>query len=300
MDALRRTEVWMDTAVTVEVVGPDLASAEEPLAAAFGWFAEVEGRCSRFDPQSELRQLCARPGQAVAVSPLLWSALDLALSVAGESGGAFDPTIGGAMEARGFDRNYRTGERRRAGGGDRTGTWRDVRLDPEQRRVTLRRPLLLDLGGLAKGLAIDLALRALEAFPGAAVDAGGDIAVRGHNARGQPWRVGIRHPRQPGALCATLALSAAAVCTSGDYERRSRGGGHHLNPSSGRPVDAVASCSVVAPTAVLADALSTAASVLGPEAGIAWLGAQGVEALIIGTDLQRHSTPGWTSLEVSP
>ena len=300
MDALRRTEVWMDTAVTVEAVGADMSAAEAALEAAFGWFAEVEARCSRFDPESELRLLCARPGEAVAVSPLLWSALELALSVAEESGGKFDPTVGGAMEERGFDRNYRTGARMRAAGAKRPGAWRDVRLDAERRTVTLQRPLLLDLGGLAKGLAIDLALRELEAFPGAAVEAGGDIAVRGCSARGEPWRVGIRHPREPGALCATLALSGGAVCTSGDYERRSRGGGHHLDPASGRPVDAVASCSVVAPTAVLADALSTAASVLGPEPGIAWLGAQGVEALIIDTDLRSHSTPGWSALEVSP
>jgi thiamine biosynthesis lipoprotein len=297
-EALRRTEVWMDTTVTVEAVGPGPGSAEEAIARAFGWFAAVEESCSRFDPGSELRRLCARPGEAVPVGQVLWSALELALAVAEESGGAFDPTVGAAVEARGFDRNYRTGRRERAGAGGEGATWRDVVLDAGRRTVLLRRPLLLDLGGIAKGLAIDLALCELRAFPGAAVDAGGDVAVRGRSPRGGPWRVGIRHPRRPGTLCATLQLDEGAVCTSGDYERRSGDGGHHVHPGSGRPVDQVASCTVVAPTAVLADALSTAACVLGPERGIAWLGRQGVEALVVGTDLGRRATPGWSALEV--
>lgn len=290
----------MDTTVTVEAVADDLSGSEEAVARAFDWFAEVEARCSRFDPTSEVRRLAEHPGEPVVVSPLLAGALQLALSVAEASGGAFDPTVGRAMERRGFDRNYRTGEHTPSAMPEAAVSWRDVRVQMRRGTVTLRKPLLLDLGGLAKGLAIDLALRELAGFAGAAVEAGGDIAVLGTNARGEPWRIGIRHPREPGAVCACLEMTTGAVCGSGDYERRSRGGGHHVDPSSGQPLDVVASCSVVAPTAVLADALSTAATVLGPVRGVAWLQEQGVEGLIITPDLRRWATPGWGTLEVCP
>ncbi len=302
MRTFRQTRVFMDTAVTVEVVG-QAAEAEGAAAAerAFGWFHEVESRCSRFDPDSELRRLSARPGEPVEVSTLLFEAVRFALDVARASGGAFDPTVGARMEARGFHRNHRTGRSDPSGIGDAAGaSWRDVALDGQGRTITLQRPLLLDLGAVAKGLAIDLAMRELGGFEGCAIDAGGDVAVRGVNGEGAPWRIGIRHPRRPDALCAVVGLGDAAICTSGDYERRSPGpdqGSHLLDPRSGRPVDGVASCSVVAPNAMLADALGTAASVLEPQQAIAWLEGQGVDALLFTPSLERYATPGFARLE---
>lgn len=282
----RLTHLYMDTMVTVEVVGP---SPESAVDRAFGWFREVEQRCSRFDPASELRQLCARSGEAVPASPLLIQAVAFALEVARLSDGAFDPTIGHVQEARGFTRNYQTGEEAPSGRSPEGASWRDVRLDSRRGTITLLRPLLLDLGAVAKGLAVDLALKELRDFPGAVVEAGGDLAVQGHNAEGQHWRIGIRHPRRADAVCAVLHLTEGAVCTSGDYERH----GHLLDPRAGHPVDSVASCTVIAPSAMLADALGTAASILGPERGIAWLERQGVQALMLTPTLERHITSGF-------
>ena len=79
---------------------------------------------------------------------------------------------------------------------DAAVTYRDVALDPAGRTITLRRPLLLDLGAVAKGLAIDLAARELSPLNDFAIDAGGDLCVAGYNAAGQPWSIGIRHPRE--------------------------------------------------------------------------------------------------------
>ena len=303
MRSLRHTRVFMDTTVTAEVVGPveDLQAAEA-LERAFGWFAEVEARCSRFDAASELRQLALRPGEAVRVSPLLCSTVAFALAVAKASFGAFDPTLGARMEERGLDRDYRTRQPASSGVRPEDGvSWRDVAVDPDVSLITLRRPLLLDLGAVAKGLAIDLALRELAGFPGAAVDAGGDIAVHGLNAEGGPWRIGIRHPRTPGAVFTRVCLGEGAVCTSGDYERRAPAGGSHiLDPRTGEAAETVASCTVVAPSAMLADALGTAATVLGPRRGISWLRDQGVEGLILTPALNRHATPGFGGLERCP
>ncbi len=283
--------VAMDTTVTIEVPG-DPAGSAGAVRSAFGWFDYVERVCSRFDPTSELSRLCANAGVEAVVSPLLFSALQFALDVAAASAGAFDPTIGAAVSNAGFNRNFRTGQVapvvRGAG-----ASYRDVEL-AEGHRVRLLKPLQLDLGAVAKGLAIDLAARELSGFPDFAINAGGDIFVRGQSTPGEPWRLGVRDPRNFDALAETFALDGAALCTSGDYERRiDATGAHHLfDARSGRVVQACASASVIAPTAIAADALATAAFALGPAEGIAFLEAQGVEGLIITPGGDRFETPG--------
>ncbi len=339
----RRSEPLMGTLVTIEVVGysappanrdsqgtSDVAAAVER---AFDWFRDMEVSCSRFDPQSELSRLSGTVGVEVPVSAVLYQAIQFALAVADETGGAFDPTVGAAMESRGFNRNYRTGEPiLSALARSYTGavSYRDVLLHPGSKSVTLLRPLLLDLGAVAKGLAIDMAAHELRPFANFAINAGGDIYVAGHNSHGEPWSVGIRHPRIPDALIDSLRVSNCAVCTSGDYERRceptkgeavvglgfspaavgvqgpegsgaagngaksaiEQSGHHILDPRAGRSPMAAASATVFAPTAMLADALATAAFVLGPSEGIALLERLGVDGLIISPALGRHATNG--------
>ncbi|MGH2458024.1 MAG: FAD:protein FMN transferase [Chloroflexota bacterium] len=292
---IRRSAVLMDTLVSSVVVGERLADAEEAIGRAIKWFNQVEACSSRFDPRSEVMGLTERVGVPVAVSPMLFEVLGFALAVSAESDGAFDPTVGLAMERRGFNRNYLTGRRisTRIDSPDRCD-YRDVRLDAKRGTVTLRRPLVLDLGAVAKGFAIDLAARELARYPNLAIDAGGDLFFRGTNTEGEPWRVGIRHPRRPGDLIETLRVTDTAVCTSGDYERRAEadGGGHILAAGSGQPADAVASVTVIAPTAMAADALGTAAFALGPARGIALLERQGVEGVIYSPSLGRSATAG--------
>ena len=319
----RRTVPVMGTLVTIDVVG-DVAGdgadrgasqGSTPLEAAveraFGWFQQIEECCTRFDPQSELVRLSAQVGIAFPVSAIFYEAVQFALAVAEESGGAFDPTVGAAMETRGFNREYRSGRAvRTAPQGSGSATYRDVRLDPHRKTITLLRPLLLDLGAVAKGLAIDMAARELRPFENFAINAGGDIYVSGHNPKGGPWSVGIRHPRVRDALIDSLHVSDCAVCTSGDYERRcpeeteaeADVGGHHiLDPRSARSsrsgfsASATASVTVLAPTAMLADALATAAFVLGPADGIALLERFGVDGFIITPALERHATRGMRS-----
>lgn len=297
-EVCHRGVILMDTLVSIDVV--DSAGAErwnDAIDRAFGWFRAVEDACSRFDPSSEVMGLSRRVGEPVEVSPLLFEAARFAVEVARLSGGAFDPTIGQALERRGFNRNYRTGQRIASNlAAPRPVSWRNVALDPARRTVTLRAPLVLDLGAVAKGLAIDLAARELSDCPGFAVDAGGDLYVHGMNPDGTPWRVGIRHPRQPEELLAIVAVSDLAVCTSGDYERLAEdpGDGHHLvDPRSGASVRSVASVTSLAPTAMLADALGTAAFVLGPEKGRRFLERQGIEGLLVTPSLEWHATRGF-------
>ena len=288
----------MGTFVTIHVVGAnsghksEAESAtlrEEAVERAFAWFDRVEERCSRFDSGSEVMRLAAQVGVPVPVSTLLYEAVQFALAVAEESGGAFDPTVGYAMEARGFNREYRSGREIRTAldcgstalDGGSPGSYRDVRLDPERKTITLLRPLVIDLGAVAKGLAVDLAARELFPFESFAINAGGDLYLGGRNPESEPWSIGIRHPRSDAELVEVVRVSNRAVCTSGDYERRGADGGHHiLDPRTGASANGVASVTVVAPTAMLADALATAAFVLGPADGIRLFDRLGVNGLV--------------------
>lgn len=277
----------MGTTVTIDVVRGD---ADQAVDRAFGWFRAVEDTCTRFDARSELMQLTSRVGVPIAASPILYQAVQFALHVAEDSGGAFDPTIGHRMESRGFNREHRTGAGMHTTGITDDGvSYRDVQVDPDEQTIALARPLVLDLGAVAKGMAVDLAARELQPFADFAIDAGGDLYLSGHRADGDVWSVGIRHPRTPGTMIESLRVSNAAVCTSGDYER----GRHVLDPRTGEPARAVASATVVAASAMLGDALATAAFVLGPAEGIAFLERHGVEGLIVTPGLEQHATRGW-------
>jgi thiamine biosynthesis lipoprotein len=292
----------MGTVVTVQVVGhgaslPDQQEREAGVTRALDWFHEAAARCTRFDPGSEVNRLCARVGDPVPVSDLLFEAVRFALAVAGETGGAFDPTVGALMEAREFNREYRSGAAVRVRTDiDTAATYRDVTIDEERRTVTLQTPLVLDLGAVVKGLAIDLAARELEPFHDFAIDAGGDLYLGGCNAAGESWSVGIRNPREREHVLATLRVRDTAVCTSGDYERRVPGdsGDHHImDARAGTSATAIASATVIAPSAMVADALSTAAFVLGPVEGLALLQRHGLEGLLVTPALEQFATPGW-------
>ena len=294
----RKSIPAMGTIVSMDVVTERLShsapSIEEAIERAISWFHHVEICCSRFEPQSELMRLTVHAGHAVPVSPMLFEIVRFALAVAQESNGAFDPVVGHAMENRGFNREYRSGAEIHTtlNGTGESVSHRDVLLDEDRRTITLVRPLILDLGGVAKGFAVDMAARELSAFPDFAIDAGGDLHLAGRNVGGTPWSVGVRHPRHDDALIDCLRLSDCAVCTSGDYERQGPNGHHILDPRTGQPSQEVASVTVIAPTAMLADALATAAFVLGPHEGIALLERLSVNGLIFTPFLERYATSG--------
>jgi thiamine biosynthesis lipoprotein len=249
----------MGTVVAFQIVGNE-GTRDAAIARAEEWIRRVDDECSRFKPESDVMRLAATSGEPFAVSPLLFEVVEFALAVSAASGGAFDPTIGTAG-----------------------ASWRDVTLDAEEKSITLARPLVLDLGGVAKGLAVDLAARELAPLENFMVNAGGDLFLAGANLNGEPWTIGVQHPRERDQLVETLRLTDTAICTSGDYER----GAHIFDPASGEPAGGLASVTVIAPSAMVADALGTAAFVLGPQRGAAFLRSHGVRAILMTTDLER-------------
>ena len=195
--------------------------ASDAIERAFDWFREVEATLHRFDPESELMRLIARSRRARA--------------------GERDAVRGGALRARGRGGNRRrirsdgrpshgsarlrprasdAADRPHAARRDERSPIATSTLDADEQTITLRRPLVLDLGAVAKGLAIDMAARELAAVRRISRSTPAAICISAAtNAAGEPWSVGIRHPRDDDELIETLRVSDAAVCTSGDYER---------------------------------------------------------------------------------
>ncbi len=285
----RRARVLMGTVVEVTLLdGGANVDAEAVMAAAFSAMAEVEARMSAHRDDSETARLNAAAGP-LEVSAATADLLALGLRVAAASGGAFDLTLGRLKTLWGF-----AGDAPRVPD-DMAITAALQGIGPESlrlegRRVTKREAVLhVDLGAIAKGYAVDRAIAALQAagIRHASVNAGGDLRLLGDYG-GRPWRIGIQHPRNPEAVLATLELADAAVVTSGDYERFFEIDGvryHHiLDPHDGRPADACQSVTVVAASAAEADALATAAFVLGPEAGRRLVEAWGGLALVVAAD----------------
>lgn len=203
--------------------------------------------------------------------------LDVATRFSRITNGAFDPALGNLIQLWGFDKIAEkvpekipnTDEINRAL--QRSGT-NKVALDHQRRRVRLLDGAKLDLGGIAKGYALDRAYQVAKEVDKDCtgfVEVGGDIRILGPKFGSRPWVVGVRDPRKPDTAISYLYLTSGAVATSGDYERYFEFGGiryHHiLDPRTGFPARGAISVTVVADNAVTADALSTAGFVMGQD-----------------------------------
>ncbi len=240
----------------------------------------------------------ARP---VEVDPSLARLVACAVGVARETGGAFEPTLGAVSLLWNFsDGGSPPDSESLARALDLVGTSL-VRVDTTGARFTIRLEragAILDLGGVAKGWAADVAAsRAMGLGAWAVlVDAGGDLRLAGRKPGG-PWRVGVRHPRKAGGILTVLELQEGAVATSGDYECFFEHEGtryHHiLDPQSGMPARGSLSVTVVCAEAWRADALATALFVMGPEEALAFAErTAGVEALVVTEGLSVRVSRG--------
>ena len=301
----------MGTVVEVTVYAPGEPKARAAIAAAFDEIERIERLMSLQMPESELWR-CNREAAAgpTAVSADTFEVLRRSREFSAMSDGAFDVTVTPLL------RLWRDAAQRGAPPGAqelqetlaRVG-WRDVELDAARRTVRYARPgMALDLGAIAKGYAVDAAVRRLResGIASGLVNAGGDVYVLGRKPDGTPWVVGVQDPRHPEserALVLAVEVADAGVATSGNYRRFSVIGGrrysHIVDPRTGEPADAVPSVSVIARDATTADALATALSVMGVEKGLALVeGLKDVEALMLTIEddrIVRHASSGFST-----
>ncbi|MBK9119032.1 MAG: FAD:protein FMN transferase [Phycisphaerales bacterium] len=270
-------QLVMGTEARVTAIALGATRARAAVSAGYALIEQVNALMSDYIAESEvgrINRLAAE--ESLVVSPLTFFCLYEARKVSEQSGGAFDitcrPLVWLWREA-GKTQQW-PGEDALSAARARVG-WQKLTLDPATRAV---RPLVaglqIDLGGIAKGYALDLAADAMRAAgaTGGLVDIGGDVLAFGSQANGEPWRIGVRDPFAPGReVLLTLAVQDRAVATSGVQERFIEIAGerysHIIDPRSGQPAAQSPSVTVIAKDGLTADAWATVLSVMSVEEG---------------------------------
>jgi thiamine biosynthesis lipoprotein len=277
----------------------DADALPQATATAKAAVDELDRACSRFRDDSELSRLNST-GSAV-VSPLLLELIQAALAAARWSDGLVDPTVGPALRALGYDRDFDAVVHRQTGGIELVPAvgWRSVRVDAASRRVTLAPGVELDLGATAKAFAADRIAGEIAGATGSPVlvSLGGDVAVAGDAPDGG-WPVAVTDDsRGDSAPVQTVAIRSGGLATSSTTVRRWQshdGVMHHIvDPATGAPAAEVwRTASVTAATCLEANVAATAAILRGDEAP-SWLEARGLPALLVRRDGSVVRTGGW-------
>ena len=283
----------MGTRISMELWAEDPASAGRAIDAVLAEMRRVDELMSTYKPTSQLSKVNAEAAQhPVAVTPELFKLLETSLEYSEITGGAFDITYASVGYLYDFRRHIHPSEEAidKALPGI---NYRHVLLDGAHTTVRFSQAgVRIDLGGIAKGHAVDRAIAILETFGirHAVVSAGGDSRVIGDRF-GKPWVIGIRNPRaaDPREFITRIPLEDAAVSTSGDYERFFDEGGvryHHIiDPKTGHSASKVLSATIIGPTATRTDGLSKTAFVLGPEECLRLIDRLGdVDAVLVAPD----------------
>lgn len=296
---ISREEAVMGTRIAVELWSPDRARGERLITRVMDEMRRVDALMSTYKPTSQVSLINARAAhEPVTVDADLFGLLETALDYSRVTEGAFDITYASVGYLYDYRRHIKPSDEALAAALPAVD-YRHLRLDPATRSVRFARTgVRIDLGGIAKGWAVDQGIELLRTagVERAFVTAGGDTRILGDRF-GQPWMVGIRDPRAAGKIALRVPLTDAALSTSGDYERFFEADGvryHHiLSPATGRPASAVRSVTVIGPTATRTDGLSKTIFVLGIERGMQVLDRAGdVDAIAIDQDGKIYYSKG--------
>lgn len=298
---LSRTRPLMSTVFQIQVDSPP-ANVEKVVRDAFEEVERLETELSEWRDDSDVSKVNRSAGRRpVKVGDDTLRVIDAGMDVSAWSRGAFDlswAALWGTYDFRPDSIRIPTLEEIKP----RVAlvNYKNIRVSKKYSTVLLKtRGMAIGTGGIAKGYALD---RAGAILRGGGVDnymifGGGQVQVHGKRA-GRPWRVGIQHPRNPGSYFAALESTGASFSTSGDYEHAVVDGSgkrwHHIiDPKTGRPADESLSVTIMTSEGIYADALSTAAFVLGPHKALKMLGriAYPAEAVIVGADCRVYMTP---------
>ena len=278
-----------------------VAELDRVIAQMSTW--EADSSISRFNR--------AVPGTWQSLEDEFFIVVEAALSCAALSSGAYDPTVGPAVDLWGFGPRPRheaiPGSDAIAKAREHIG-WSRLTLDAGRRRLLQPGNVQLDLSSIAKGFGVDQVARYLRrvGFAHFLVEVGGELSGEGVKPDGAPWFVELEHPPQEGADMAKgaealIALHGLSVATSGDYRRTSVWDGrvysHTIDPRTAAPVDhALASVTVVAESCMIADALATALMVMGPSPARALAEREGIAARFIARESSGFSVSMSTAM----
>lgn len=291
----------MGTGITIATAEPEALAAAAAVAEVE--LANIDQACSRFRPESDLSRINDRAGEWVRVSPLCIGAIEVALRAAEMTDGLIDPTVGGALEASGYSRDFDSL--------DKDGPalhlavrpvpgWHQILINRKTGAVRVPSGVHLDLGATAKSLASDRAaeMAAAATSVGVLVSCGGDIAAIGAPPPGG-WsvRVSEHHADPLDAPGETILFDHGGLATSGVTARQWRRGGqsfHHIiDPATSMPATTPwRVVTVAASTCVEANIASTAAVIIG-EAAPDWLQERGLAARLVRNDGSVLRIGGW-------
>ncbi|MBF0423613.1 MAG: FAD:protein FMN transferase [Magnetococcales bacterium] len=307
------TRLAMGTLVSVSTWGATEAEDENGVNWVFSRIKEVESWASKQIPSSLVYKINHSPkGTLLEVPEELVTVVHTGLEIRNLSGGAFDPGLGYLVDLWGFGNGV--AEEGKIPETQKIAAWLEERNKHHDFGIQWVKTANggmaiqwggfayeLDLGGIAKGYAMDLAMESLKlsGIPNALIVAGGDMIIAGSKG-GKPWRIGIQHPRDHNKVMAFAEITGdMAMSTSGDYERFFMANGerqHHiLDPKTGKPSrSGLISVSIQTSTSIKADALSTAVFVLGMKEGKALIEKlDGVEGMLVHENGERWKSPGF-------
>ena len=297
-----RDEAIMGTAIHVELWSEDRAEARDAMAAVIDEMHRIDRAMSPFKPESELSRINRDAASfALPVSEEMFTLVARSIQFSKLSDGAFDITYASVGHLYDYRRGIRPSAETLVTARAAVG-YQNLLLDANNRTIRFAREgVRIDLGGFAKGHAVDNAAAILRrrGIRHAIVSAGGDSRVIG-DRRGRPWTVGVRDPRRPGEVVALLPLEDVAVSTSGDYERFFEVDGvrcHHvIDPKTGLSPSSVRSVTIVADDGLATEALSKSVFVLGLEKGMRLIESliprMGVDAVVVDADGVLHYSSG--------
>ncbi len=295
----RQEAAIMGTAIHVELWHEDNEQGRALTQSVIDEMQRIDDLMSTYKPESELSFINANAAKGpVTVRTELLSLIIRALDYSVITAGAFDITYASAGQY--YD--YRMGKKPSKQQLEQalpTINYHHVKIDQQQSTIEfLRQGVRIDLGGIAKGYAVDRSMEILRhaGVKNAIVSAGGDSRVIGKR-RDRPWNVGIRNPRDKDAIVSLIPLENAAISTSGDYERYFEEDGvryHHiLNPGTGTSPHEIYSSSIIGPVATDTDALSTSVFVLGVREGLQLINSiPDTEAILIDNQGHMHYSSG--------
>ena len=302
----------MDTVVEIKVYHSRKAEAGEAIDSSMKEIKRVEQKMSRFLPASEVsrinKQALSEGKRAsglkegwIPISSELFSLLEEAVRLSNLTKGCFDVTIYPLWKIWKFEgENIEVPSKRGIERALELVAYKNMILQDGKIKFA-KKGMGIDLGGIAKGYAVDAAINVLKEknVKSAMVNAGGDIYVLGRK-QGKPWRIGIRHPRKEGEILGIVEVEDRAIVTSGDYERFFFTEGkryHHIvNPKTGYPAEECQSVTIVAKKATFADGLATGVFVLGPKEGMALIESlEEVEGVIVNKEGEVSVSSGLVS-----